>query len=449
MATQRNVALSINTVTKKVTRTGDQVSSRETVEFTISNLGGAAVADLKLQFSANRKLLAETDSFTLSGSDAVGTVDFGQSTQMANFFAGTSAPNTRKVNIALYDVSANDDMLINDEFEIQRDPYEDSFATGTTQTIGTGNVGVSGATVLGSVPFWSDTLRNLDPTGYTVETALVGGSGALVRADAIKTYVDAQIGGGGGSTMPIATYDPAGIAEQLVGLTATQVLSNKTLTLPQINDTSADHQYVFAVSELTADRTVTLPLLTGADEFVFKDHAVTLTNKTISLGNNTMTFTSAQMRTGCSDETGTGSLVFADTPTLVTPILGTPTSGVLTNCTGLPITGITSSTSAEIATWCSDETGSGSLVFGTSPTIVTPTIADLTNMNHDHSNAAGGGTIARSDVTGTTSIGEGGTGQTTQTAAFDALSPTTTKGDLVTRQYFEKSRADKNLQKAF
>jgi hypothetical protein len=55
-----------------------------------------------------------------------------------------------------------------------------------------------------------------------------------------------------------------------------------TVTLPktlEIQDTSADHQYVLAVNELTADRTVTLPLLTGNDEFVFKAHIQTLTNK--------------------------------------------------------------------------------------------------------------------------------------------------------------------------
>lgn len=50
----------------------------------------------------------------------------------------------------------------------------------------------------------------------------------------------------------------------------------------QIQDTSADHQYVLAVSELAADRTVTLPLLGGNDEFVFKDHAQTLTSKTLT-----------------------------------------------------------------------------------------------------------------------------------------------------------------------
>ena len=68
---------------------------------------------------------------------------------------------------------------------------------------------------------------------------------------------------------------------------STNTLTNKTLTspvltTPQINDTSANHQYVVAVSELAADRTVTLPLLTGADEFTFNAHTQTLTNKTLT-----------------------------------------------------------------------------------------------------------------------------------------------------------------------
>lgn len=52
--------------------------------------------------------------------------------------------------------------------------------------------------------------------------------------------------------------------------------------------------------------------------------------------------TSAQLRGVISDETGTGSLVFGTSPTLVTPALGTPSSGTLTNTTGLPLaTGVT------------------------------------------------------------------------------------------------------------
>jgi hypothetical protein len=96
--------------------------------------------------------------------------------------------------------------------------------------------------------------------------------------------------------------------------------------------------------------------------------------------------TSAELRGVISDETGTGSLVFATSPTLVTPILGTPTSGTLTNATGLPIsTGVSglgtnvatflaTPSSANLAAALTDETGSGAVVLGTSPTIASPTI---------------------------------------------------------------------------
>src|SRR6266576_2414053 len=50
---------------------------------------------------------------------------------------------------------------------------------------------------------------------------------------------------------------------------------------------------------------------------------------------------SANLATAMTDETGSGANVFATSPTLVTPILGTPTSGTLTNCTGLPLSGHT------------------------------------------------------------------------------------------------------------
>ena len=58
--------------------------------------------------------------------------------------------------------------------------------------------------------------------------------------------------------------------------------------------------------------------------------AVTSVGNAASLGS----FTSAQLATALTDETGSGANVFATSPTLVTPALGTPSSGVLTNCTG-------------------------------------------------------------------------------------------------------------------
>lgn len=93
--------------------------------------------------------------------------------------------------------------------------------------------------------------------------------------------------------------------------TATQTLTNKTLTspvltTPQINDTTADHQYVFAVSELLADRTVTLPALIASDTFVFADHAQTLTNKTLS----SPTITTPRITTGLQDVNAADVLTF-------------------------------------------------------------------------------------------------------------------------------------------
>ena len=76
------------------------------------------------------------------------------------------------------------------------------------------------------------------------------------------------------------------IDDTLVSQTSQDTLRNKTLRLPKIlhTDTTYNYTYNFAVSELTGDRTITLPLLTGNDTFVFNDHVQTLTNKT--LGNN-------------------------------------------------------------------------------------------------------------------------------------------------------------------
>jgi len=61
-----------------------------------------------------------------------------------------------------------------------------------------------------------------------------------------------------------------------------------------------------------------------------------------SLGAGVATFlgtpSSANLATAVTDETGSGSLVFATSPALTTPNLGVPSAGTLTSCTGLPLT---------------------------------------------------------------------------------------------------------------
>ena len=75
--------------------------------------------------------------------------------------------------------------------------------------------------------------------------------------------------------------------------------------------------------------------------------------------------------------------------------IGTPTAGVLTNCSGLPVsTGISglgagvatflaTPSSANLKTAVTDETGSGALVFANTPTLVTPVlgVASATSVN--------------------------------------------------------------------
>lgn len=132
--------------------------------------------------------------------------------------------------------------------------------------------------------------------------------------------------------------------------------------------------------------------------------------------------TSAQLATLISDETGTGALVFANTPTFVTPILGTPQSVTLTNATGLPVaTGISglgtgiatflaTPSSSNLASAVTDETGSGALVFGTSPAITTSlttgsTTFALVNTTATTVNFAGDATtVSIGAATGTTTI---------------------------------------------
>jgi hypothetical protein len=89
-----------------------------------------------------------------------------------------------------------------------------------------------------------------------------------------------------------------------------------------------------------------------------------------------------------SDETGSGSLVFATSPTLVTPALGTPSSVTLTNATGLPISTGVSGLGANVATFLatpssanfaaalSDESGTGTVAFTVSPTFTGTVIAN-------------------------------------------------------------------------
>jgi hypothetical protein len=155
------------------------------------------------------------------------------------------------------------------------------------------------------------------------------------------------------------------------------------------------------------------------------------------------TTTSEQLRTIISDETGTGSLVFATSPTLVTPNLGTPSAAVLTNATALPLsTGVTGTLPIANGGTNLNSLGTAGQVLRVNSgasgleyaTVGSGTITSVNVSGGSTGLTTSGGPITSSGTItlgGTLAIASGGTGQADKTSAFDALAPTTTKGDLI------------------
>lgn len=195
------------------------------------------------------------------------------------------------------------------------------------------------------------------------------------------------------------------------GVTTGMVFPNTGLN---VQDTNASHNLnIKPGSDLTADRIFTITtgdaartlsmagnVTTAADFITSGANSLTLTTTGATdvtlptsgtlYGTATGSITSAALLGSMSDETGTGVLVFATSPTLVTPILGVASA---TSINKVAITAPAASATLTIADGktltvsdtmtLAGPTGSGNVVFATSPTLVTPVlgVATATSIN--------------------------------------------------------------------
>lgn len=148
--------------------------------------------------------------------------------------------------------------------------------------------------------------------------------------------------------------------------------------------------------------------------------------------------TPANGGSGSTTSTGTGSVVLSNSPTLVTPSLGTPSAVTLSNGTGLPVSTGVSGLGTGVATGLANAaTGSGGPVLATSPTITSPTITGgtITGLSGPLPIASGGTNASSASGTTLDNItGFSSTGFLTRTGAgayaFQSLTNGITLGNL-------------------
>lgn len=182
-------------------------------------------------------------------------------------------------------------------------------------------------------------------TSYTTT-----GTGTVVALATSPTFVTPVLGTPTSATLTNATGLPisTGVSGLGTGVATFLATPSSANLATAVTDETGSGSLVFATSPTLVTPALGTPSalvgtnITGTAAGLTAGNVTTnanLTGAVTSVGNATSlgSFSSANLLAALTDETGTGSAVFATSPTLVTPILGTPTSATLTNATGLPI----------------------------------------------------------------------------------------------------------------
>lgn len=238
------------------------------------------------------------------------------------------------------------------------------------------------------------TATEIETGSFVRPVAGVVGGATTTLGDATRPFVSAYLGGAANNTARLTgTFTGNRVVTvpdattTLVGTDTTQTLSGKTLTAPTIAsfaNATHDHTNSAGGGQLNASSVFSAGQVAAARGGFGAD--VSAQSGVPLFASGVPTFTSTS---------GTGSFARVTSPAFTTPDLGTPSGVTLTNATGLPIsTGVSGlasgaatflggATSSNLRSLVTDETGTGQLVFATSPSLVTPTlgVASATSIN--------------------------------------------------------------------
>ena len=227
----------------------------------------------------------------------------------------------------------------------------------------TGSVGVTGSMdVTGTSTFGSLSDGTIAITAFADEDDMSSDSATLLSTQqSIKAYVDSQVTA---QDFDFTTDSGAGSVDldsQALAFTSGEGVdithSGQAVTIAT-EDASVTNKGVveLATNAETNTGTDAARAVTPAGLTAWTGDTALVTVGTIGAGTwEGTTVAVDQGGTGVTSKTGTGNVVLSTSPTLVTPVLGTPASGVLTNATGLPIaTGLAAGSSANLASVISD-----------------------------------------------------------------------------------------------